>query len=61
MKLKDYLFDKGIKQKWLAQQIGVSEVTMSCWCNGKARPYPKHRDRISQVLNLPSELLFEIQ
>jgi DNA-binding Xre family transcriptional regulator len=60
MNLKEYLSTKGVKQKWLARQIGVSEVTMSCWCNGKAKPHQRHLDRILKVLDLSPDKISEL-
>lgn len=50
MKLKTLLDEKGIKQKWLAQKLGVSEVTVSSWCLGRSRPRKKHIGQISSIL-----------
>ncbi|MGC9354804.1 MAG: helix-turn-helix transcriptional regulator [Mariniphaga sp.] len=50
MKLKTLLDEKGIKQKWLAQKLGVSEVTVSSWCLGRSKPRDKHVERISILL-----------
>jgi transcriptional regulator with XRE-family HTH domain len=38
--LRAVLKQKGIKQGWLAQQVGVTQVHMSEWCRGK-RPIEK--------------------
>lgn len=38
MLLKEILQSKGLKQKWLAGTMGVSEVTVSNWCSGKSVP-----------------------
>ena len=41
MLLKELLKSKGVKQNWLAQRIGVSQVTMSNWVKGKSSPSKK--------------------
>ena len=53
MLLKDLFKAHGIKQKWLAQKLGVTEVTISNWVNEKSNPSKKHLEKISQVLNIP--------
>lgn len=53
MLLKELLMSKGLKQKWLAQKIGVSEVTVSNWCSGKNTPSKAHLKKISEVLEVP--------
>lgn len=52
MLLKELLKSKGVKQNWLAQQIGVSTVTMSNWVKGKTHPSKKNRLKLSEVLNI---------
>ena len=51
--LKELLKTKGVKQKWLANKIGVSEVTMSNWVKEKSQPTEKNCLKISEVLNVP--------
>lgn len=48
---------RGVKQKWLAQQLGVSEVTVSNWMRGHTRPTDENLNKISKVLNMDVELL----
>jgi transcriptional regulator with XRE-family HTH domain len=51
--LKELLKLKGVKQKWLANKIGVSEVTVSNWVKEKAIPSDKNYQKISEALNIP--------
>lgn len=53
MLLKELLKSKGIKQKWLATQIGVSEVTVSLWCAGKSMPKEDHLKSLCKLLKVP--------
>jgi transcriptional regulator with XRE-family HTH domain len=53
MLLKELLKSKGLKQKWLASKIGVSEVTVSNWCAGKSVPKKAHLLKISELLDVP--------
>lgn len=58
MILKEILISKGVKQKWLAQKLGVSEVTVSNWCKEKSDPSQRNVRRISEILGIPiKELL----
>ena len=50
--LKELLKSKGVKQKWLAMRIGVSEVTMSNWVKEKSSPSKRNLDKLSKVLNV---------
>lgn len=50
--LKELLKSKGVKQNWLAQRIGVSEVTMSNWVKGKSAPSLKNLEKLSEILNV---------
>lgn len=51
--LKEFLKLKGVKQKWLANKIGVSEVTVSNWVKEKSIPSDKNYQKISEALNIP--------
>lgn len=50
--LKELFQSKGVKQKWLAQKLGVSEVTVSQWAQEKSFPTKKHLEKICAVLNV---------
>jgi transcriptional regulator with XRE-family HTH domain len=59
MLLKELLKVKGIKQKWLAQKLGVSEVTVSNWVKEKSFPNKKRLEKLSEILDVPmNELMF---
>lgn len=51
--LKELLKLKGVKQKWIANKIGVSEVTVSNWVKEKSIPSDKNYQKISEALNIP--------
>ena len=51
--LKKLLKSKGVKQKWLANKIGVSEVSVSNWVKGKSQPSLKNYQKISELLDIP--------
>jgi len=53
MLLKELLKSKGIKQKWLASKLGVSEVSVSNWCAGKSTPKKAHIQKLSELLEIP--------
>jgi transcriptional regulator with XRE-family HTH domain len=57
MKLKTLLDEKGIKQKWLAQKLGVSEVTVSSWCLGRSKPRQKHINQLSILLETSKDII----
>lgn len=60
MLLKELLKSKGVKQNWLAQRIGVSEVTMSNWVQSKSSPSKKNLDKLCKILNVNvKELLID--
>lgn len=53
MLLKELFKSKGIKQKWLASKLGVSEVTVSNWVKEKSNPSLKHLEKLSDILEIP--------
>jgi transcriptional regulator with XRE-family HTH domain len=60
MLLKELLHSKGIKQKWLANKIGVSEVTVSNWCSAKSAPKKEHLRKLSEILEVPISSIINV-
>ena len=52
MLLEEILKSTGIKQNWLANRMGVSEVTLSNWVKDKSIPTKKHLDKLGELLNV---------
>lgn len=50
--LKELIKSRGVKQKWLAAKLGVSEVTVSNWCSGKTIPNDVHLAKLSAVFEV---------
>jgi len=60
MLLKELLRSKGLKQNWLANKMGVSEVTVSSWCAGKSVPRKEHLKKLSELLDIPIKAIVHI-
>jgi transcriptional regulator with XRE-family HTH domain len=60
MLLKELLKSKGLKQKWLANKLGVSEVTVSSWCSGKSVPQKNHLRKLCELLEIPPKTIVNI-
>jgi len=60
MLLKKWVKTKGIKQKWLANKIGVSEVTVSNWCSAKSAPKKEYIRKLSELLDVPVSSIINI-
>jgi transcriptional regulator with XRE-family HTH domain len=52
MLLKELLKTKGIKQKWLSQKMGVSEVTVSNWVKEKSFPSKENLIKLGSLLDV---------
>jgi transcriptional regulator with XRE-family HTH domain len=50
--LKEVFKSKGIKQKWLAEKMGVSEVTISNWVTEKSSPSKKNIEKLGDLLGI---------
>ena len=59
MPLKSLLKSKGLKQIWLAEKLGVSEVTLSNWSSGKSIPNEENLNKLSELLDVPKEILIK--
>ncbi len=51
-KLKVVLVQKKKTGKWLAEEIGVSPVTVSKWCNNKSQPDLTMLAKIASLLGI---------
>jgi transcriptional regulator with XRE-family HTH domain len=52
LRIKEIIKEKKIHQKDLAQQIGVSKVTVSYWCNNQTLPSIETLGSIAKVLKV---------
>jgi putative transcriptional regulator len=59
LSLKKILEHKGIKQRWLADELGVTEVTISNWVNNRTYPSLETLSSISNILDIEIKDLFE--
>ena len=49
-RIKEVIKDKGIKQKWLAQKIGVSETDISSYIANRRKPNHKRLTAMCRLL-----------
>lgn len=59
-RLKVVLAERDLTNRWLAVNMGVSEMTVSRWVSNKRQPPLEQLYAIADVLKIsPRELLFE--
>jgi len=51
-RLKIMLTENNKTNKWLAEQLGKSEVTVSRWCTNEVQPSLETMIQIAQLLNI---------
>ena len=51
-RIKIALVDNGKTGKWLAEQVGKNEATVSRWCSNKMQPSLDTLVRISELLDI---------
>ena len=57
-RLKVVLAEKNITSKWLAEQLGKNEATISRWCTNDVQPNLNTLVKISELLEISiSELI----
>lgn len=57
-RLKVVLAEQNRKGKWLAEQLGKNEATVSRWCSNTAQPSLEMLVKIASILNVePGQLL----
>ena len=57
-RIKVVLVEKKRTNKWLAEQMGVKPSTVSKWCTNSSQPDIETLARISKLLNVGVEELF---
>ena len=57
-RLKVVLVEKGKTGKWLAEQLGKSNCTVSKWCSNSIQPDLQTLTKIAQLLNVDTRDLF---
>jgi transcriptional regulator with XRE-family HTH domain len=55
--LKDLIRSKGVKQRFIAEKLGVSEVSVSNWVKGKTIPSDEHWSKLCQILDVQIDKL----
>lgn len=51
-RIKAVLADKQCSSKWLAEQIGKTEITISRWCSNKSQPSITQLTAIAKILDI---------
>lgn len=51
-RIKIALVENGKTGKWLAEQVGKNEATVSRWCSNKMQPFLDTLVRISELLDI---------
>ena len=57
-RLKVMLAEKNVSSKWLAEQLGKNETTVSRWCTNDVQPPIKTFVEIAEKLNVKLTSLF---
>ena len=61
-RLKVVLAERDITNKWLAEQLNVTEITVSRWTSNKRRPQLEQLFAIANAINVsPRELINDPQ
>ena len=61
-RIKEVLEEKGIKQKWLSEQLGKSYTMVNSYIQNRQQPRLEILFEIAKILNVePKELLVEVK
>ena len=56
-RIKAVLEEKQLTSKWLAQELGKAENTVSRWCSNKVQPSLENLVEIAKVLDIEVRIL----
>ena len=59
MRIRDYLHDKGIKQKFLSDKTGISQDTISAICRGVRKVQCLEYHKICKALDVPYDYFIQ--
>jgi putative transcriptional regulator len=51
-KIGFWMKEKGLKMKYIADQVGVSYQTVSNWCNNKSQPDLKQSVNLARIFGI---------
>ena len=57
-KIKILIVTNGYTQRWVAEQVGVSNTTLSLWAKNKAQPNASSLMKLMSVLNCTPEDIY---
>lgn len=57
-RLKVVLVEKNLSSKWLAEQLGKNEATISRWCTNEVQPPIKTFVKVAELLDVKLTNLF---
>lgn len=60
-RIKAVLADKGRTNKWLSEQLGVAQTTVSKWCTNAAQPNLTTLMQIAKLLNVQVDDLLRFE
>ena len=60
LEIRDYLPSRGLKYKWLANQIGISESYMSLLISGKRNWNQNFIEKTADVLDIQTDRLLQM-
>ncbi|WP_246055173.1 helix-turn-helix transcriptional regulator [Pseudalkalibacillus caeni] len=58
-RIKELMDAKGLKQKWVAEQMGVSQQLISDWSNGRVYPRIDKAYKLCTIIGCRIEELYE--
>ena len=60
-KIRQVIEDRGLKQTWVAERIGIRNNTLNGYLNGRGYPRSATRKLLSEVLNIPEKEFMRIE
>jgi putative transcriptional regulator len=58
--LKQMIDENGVKQKWLAQKVGVTPPALNLIAHGKTLPTLRTAQKIARVMNTTVDVLWPL-
>ena len=58
--LKQIIKVRGLRQKWLAEQVGVTDTALSYWVNNHRQPSGVYLAKLIKLLECSAEEIYDV-
>lgn len=58
-RIREVIDSKGLKHRWVAEQMGIAPTVLSRWANNRGKPSVDRLFKLAEILNCKVDDLYE--